>query len=74
MWPQARGEFDDQGQTWASPIRITHEPSSCYTTVREVEPGKLLLVYDIGDWWQHVWNGWEAIGRGIGCSEIVVKT
>jgi len=64
----------DQGQTWESPIRITHEPSSCYTTVREVEPGKLLLVYDIGDWWQHVWNGWEGIERGIGCREIIVKT
>ena len=64
----------DQGETWEPPIQITKEPSSCYTTVREVAPGKLLLVYDIGDAWQHVWKGWENIQRGIGCRRIDVKT
>jgi hypothetical protein len=63
----------DQGQTWEPPIQVTREPSSCYTTVREIAPGKMLLVYDIGDGWQHVWKGWEDIERGIGCREIEVR-
>jgi hypothetical protein len=63
----------DGGESWSDLTQITDTPSSCYTTVREIEPGKLLLVYDIGDWWQHVWNGYEDIERGIGCRIIEVS-
>lgn len=62
----------DGGEHWDAPVQVTHEPSSCYTTLREIAPGRLLLVYDIGDWWQHVWTGWEGIERSIACREIVV--
>jgi hypothetical protein len=62
----------DQGASWEPPIRINHEPSSCYTTIREIAPGKLIIVYDKGDWWQHVWNGWENIERAIACRQIEI--
>jgi hypothetical protein len=62
----------DGGESWTDVTQVTDTPSSCYTTVREIEPGKLLLVYDIGDWWQHVWQGYEGIARGIGCRIIEV--
>lgn len=34
----------DGGAHWDAPVQITAEPSSCYTTVREIAPGRLLLV------------------------------
>lgn len=55
----------DQGDTWD---HVTHLPieahagvsrSTCYTGLREVEPGKILVMYDIG-WWR---SGVGYIGR-----------
>ncbi|HVF09317.1 MAG TPA: sialidase family protein [Abditibacteriaceae bacterium] len=64
----------DGGESWTNLTQITDTPSSCYTTVREIAPGKLLLVYDIGDSWQHVWQDYEGIKRGIGCRVIEVSS
>jgi hypothetical protein len=64
----------DQGETWTSHTRVTSEPTTCYTCVRELhdQPGKLLYVYDIGDAWQHVWVGYEGIKRSLGCRVIEI--
>ena len=40
----------DQGTTWTQITQVNHELTTSYVTVREVAPGKLLLVYDKG-WW-----------------------
>jgi hypothetical protein len=46
----------DQGESWEHVTHLPIEPhsganrSTCYTGLREVEPGKLLVVFDIG-WW-----------------------
>ena len=40
----------DQGASWIHVTQVTHEPTTSYVTVREVRPGRLLLVYDKG-WW-----------------------
>jgi hypothetical protein len=46
----------DQGVTWTRLTRLPFEKyagvrcSTCYTTVREIAPGRLLAVYDIGRW------------------------
>jgi len=62
----------DQGETWGQLTHLPIEPhaganrSTCYTSLREVEPGKLLVAFDIG-WWRtpiryigrrfvHVWR------------------
>jgi len=50
----------DQGQTWTTITHITHEPTTGYVGIREIEPGKILLVYDIGDWdRKQKWAGYE---------------
>jgi hypothetical protein len=60
----------DQGETWTNLTRLPIEPvantpwTTCYTTVREVAPGRLLVVYDIGLWGQPV--------RYIGSREVGV--
>ena len=47
----------DQGETWGSATHLPIEHhagvdrSTCYTSLREVEPGKLLVAFDIG-WWR----------------------
>ena len=44
----------DQGETWGHVTHLPIEPhsaasrSTCYTSLREVEPGKLLVLFDIG--------------------------
>lgn len=45
----------DQGETWENITRLPIEPypggvlrSTCYTGIREIEPNKLIVVYDIG--------------------------
>jgi len=46
----------DQGETWGHVTHLPIEPhagtdrSTCYTGLREVEPGKLLVAFDVG-WW-----------------------
>jgi hypothetical protein len=46
----------DSGATWGHVTHLPIEPhggtdrSTCYTGLREVEPGRLLVVFDIG-WW-----------------------
>ena len=58
----------DQGETWTDLTRFPIEPiantpwTTCYTTLREVAPGRLLVVYDIGRWGQPV--------RYIGSREV----
>jgi hypothetical protein len=42
----------DQGTTWTQVTQVNHELTTCYVAVREVAPGKLILVYDKG-WWGH---------------------
>ena len=36
----------DQGATWTRITQVSMNPTSQYLTVREVEPGRLLIVYD----------------------------
>ena len=36
----------DQGSTWTRITQVSMDPTSQYLTVREVEPGRLLIVYD----------------------------
>jgi hypothetical protein len=58
----------DQGETWTNLTRLAIEPhantpwTTCYTTVREIAPRQLLVVYDIGRWGMPV--------RYIGSREI----
>jgi hypothetical protein len=46
----------DQGETWSHSTRWPIEPhsginySTCYTSVREIQPGILLVLYDVGAW------------------------
>jgi hypothetical protein len=46
----------DRGETWSYLTHLPIEPhsgatrSTCYTSVREIEPGKLLVLFDVG-WW-----------------------
>jgi hypothetical protein len=42
----------DQGTTWTQVTQVNHELTTSYVTVREVAPGKLILVYD-KNWWGH---------------------
>jgi hypothetical protein len=42
----------DQGLTWSQITQVTHELTTSYVTVREVQPNRLLLVYD-KNWWDH---------------------
>jgi hypothetical protein len=60
----------DGGDTWTQHTRVTDGPSTCYTCVKEIAPGKLIFIYDIGDAWQHVWIGQEGIKRSLGCRVI----
>jgi hypothetical protein len=61
----------DQGETWTHLTRLRIEPhantpwTTCYTTVREIAPGRLLVVYDIGRWGMPV--------RYIGSRALVVS-
>lgn len=41
----------DQGVTWSQITQITNELTTSYVAVKEVEPGKLLVIYDKG-WWR----------------------
>ena len=57
----------DQGATWTQVTRVTQEPTTAYVTIRELQPNKLFLVYDIGDGWGRKWVGFEqGIERAIG--------
>lgn len=46
----------DSGGTWSEPIHIPIDPYSgtkmttCYTSIAEIEPGVLIMFYDIGRW------------------------
>jgi hypothetical protein len=46
----------DQGESWDNLTHLPFEPhsgvrrSTCYTSLREIEPGKLLVTFDVG-WW-----------------------
>ena len=42
----------DQGITWSQITQVTHELTTSYVTVREIQPNRLLLVYD-KNWWDH---------------------
>ncbi|NBR09291.1 MAG: hypothetical protein EBT98_06575, partial [Opitutaceae bacterium] len=42
----------DQGATWTQITQVTRELTTSYVSVREVQPGRLLLVYD-KYWWDH---------------------
>lgn len=42
----------DQGATWTQVTQVTRELTTSYVSVREVQPGRLLLVYD-KYWWDH---------------------
>jgi hypothetical protein len=60
----------DQGETWTDLTRLPIESNAntpwttCYTTVREIAPNKLFVVYDIGRWGMPV--------RYIGSREVLV--
>ncbi|MBI3920409.1 MAG: exo-alpha-sialidase [Armatimonadetes bacterium] len=46
---------DDQGDNWSNLTRLGLEAYSspfttCYTSLREIEPGLLLVLYDVGSW------------------------
>ena len=41
----------DQGVTWSQMVQLTNELTTSYVAVKEVEPGRLLLIYDKG-WWR----------------------
>jgi len=45
----------DEGKTWSSPTKIFDGKSTCYSDLIEVEPGRLLVVYD------NVPYGWHPI-------------
>jgi len=45
----------DEGKTWTNVTPISHGMSTQYTDLIEVEPGKLLVVYDRTPY------GWKAI-------------
>lgn len=61
----------DQGLTWTHLTRLPIEPNAhtpwttCYTSVREMAPGRLFVVYDIGRWGMPV--------RYIGSREVRVR-
>lgn len=55
----------DQGATWSQVTQITNELTTSYVAVKEVEPGRLLLVYDKG-WWRRP-------GRNVAQRFIQVK-
>jgi len=42
----------DQGASWTQVTQVTSELTTSYVSVREVQPGRLLLVYD-KNWWDH---------------------
>jgi len=55
----------DQGATWTHLTQVNNEPSTSYAAVKEVQPGKLILVYD-KSWWGRP-------GRGIAARFIEVR-
>jgi len=57
------------GETWEPPIQITGNRAVHTTSVKSL-PGKLFLVYDIGDWCSMGGRVWEKIKRAIGCRRI----
>lgn len=64
----------DQGATWTQVTRLTKEPSTCYVTIRELEPNRLFVVYDIGDGWGRQWVGYPSgIDRAIGARFVEVR-
>ena len=62
----------DGGETWGDATHLPIEPhagvdrSTCYTGLREVAPGRLLVVFDIG-WWglpiRYVGRRFVRVGR-----------
>ncbi len=55
----------DQGATWSQTTQITNELTTSYVAVKEVEAGKLLLIYD-KSWWRKP-------GRGVAQRFIEVR-
>jgi len=64
----------DCGESWSTATQVTTGPSSCYTTLREIAPGRLLFIYDIGDFWTRTYRGYEGQPRGIGARVITVAS
>ena len=62
----------DQGETWTRETQVTDAPSTCYPCLCETAPNRLLMVYDVGDAWQHVWSDHPGIARSLACRPIDV--
>lgn len=58
----------DQGESWVNVTQVTKELTTSYVTVREVQPDRLLLVYD-KYWWDH--KDRAVAGRFV---DVVAKT
>ncbi|MCC6124064.1 MAG: exo-alpha-sialidase [Pirellulales bacterium] len=61
----------DQGATWTQVTRLTKEPTTGYVAIRELEPNKLFMVYDVGDGWFREWADYpKGIDRAI-CGRLL---
>jgi hypothetical protein len=50
--------IDGKGDRWTKRTTIFEGPSTCYTAIREVAPGRLLYVHDV------VPAGWKKLQPG----------
>ena len=58
------------GRKWGKPIQVFDGVSTCYTGIREIEPGKLLYVYDAVNFDDGTGHGQANCLRAV---EITVK-
>ena len=56
----------DQGQTWTNVTRLSSVPTCAYTTVREIAPGELYVVYDERDRKDYRSPNRRVFGRNVG--------
>jgi len=57
----------DDGASWSDPVPVFDGPSTYYTAIREVEPGKLLYIHDVipGGWKNELAEGQQNEIRGV---------
>jgi hypothetical protein len=57
----------DDGASWSDPVAVFDGPSTYYTAIREVEPGKLLYIHDVipGGWKNELPEGQQNEIRGV---------